>query len=96
MFRSFSHISNAEPAGLMRPSIIPLLLTMLPLAPAEACVPLMLNVSGKPIKHPGTITLNSDGSWSVKDWATVEESPEYLRSQPAIALYRKRPAVASA
>ena len=66
----------------MRPSIIPLLLTMLPFAPAEACVPLMLNVSGKAIEHPGTITLNSDGSWSVRNWATVEEAPKIFDDNP--------------
>ena len=61
-----------RPSSLARAVLPTVIVAMLPLAPAEACVPLMLNVSGKLVQHPGTITLNSDGSWSVKGWATVQ------------------------
>jgi len=63
----------------MRISIFPLLMaTMVPLAPALSCVPFVLDVTGELVKHPGTISLNSDGSWSIKDWATVEEAPKAI------------------
>jgi hypothetical protein len=71
-----------RPSSLARAVLPTVVLAMLPLAPAEACVPLMLNVSGKLVQHPGTITLNSDGSWSVKDWATVEEAPKVFDGNP--------------